>query len=61
VSSLPVKIEIVRQLNEKVWAQLGAKVRPVIDSIQPLAKACDAHARMESSAHIGKILLDVTN
>ena len=61
VSALPVKVEIVRQLNEKVWAHLGAKVTPVIDSILPLARACDAHARMEISEHIGKILLDVGN
>ena len=61
VSALPVKMEIVRQLNEKVWPHLGAKVAPVIDSILPLAQACDAHARMESSAHIGKILLEVTH
>jgi NADPH2:quinone reductase len=60
VSALPVKVEIVRQLNEKVWPHLGAKVTPVIDSILPLAKACDAHSRMETSEHIGKILLDVT-
>ena len=61
VSALPVKIEIVRQLNAQVWAHLGAKVFPVIDSILPLALACDAHARMESSEHIGKILLEVTH
>lgn len=60
VSELPLKIEIVRQLNERVWPHLGSKVTPEIDSVFPLAKACDAHARMESSAHIGKILLDVT-
>lgn len=60
LSALAVKIEIVRQLNEKVWPHLG-KVTPVIDSILPLAQACDAHARMESSAHIGKILLEVTH
>jgi NADPH:quinone reductase-like Zn-dependent oxidoreductase len=59
VSALPVKIEIVRQLNERVWAHLGTKVTPVIDSVLPLTQACDAHARMESSAHIGKILLEV--
>jgi NADPH2:quinone reductase len=59
VSALPVKIEIVRQLNEQVWPHLGSKVFPVIDSILPLARACDAHARMETSEHIGKILLEV--
>ena len=61
VSALPVKVEIVRQLNEQVWAHLGTKVKPVIDSVLPLAKASDAHARMETSAHIGKILLEVTH
>ena len=61
VSALPVKVEVVRQINEQVWAHLGGKVKPVLDSILPLARACDAHARMESSAHIGKILLEVTH
>jgi NADPH2:quinone reductase len=61
VSALPVKIEIVRQLNERVWPHLGTKVTPIIDSILPLEKACDAHAHMETSEHIGKILLEVTH
>lgn len=60
VSELAVKVEIVRQLNERVWPHLGTKVTPVIDSIFPLVKACDAHARMETSEHIGKILLEVS-
>lgn len=37
----------------------AAKVRPVIDSTFPLAQASAAHAGMESSAHIGKIVLVV--
>jgi NADPH2:quinone reductase len=60
-SALPVKIGIVRELDEKVWPHLGTKVTPTIDSIFSLAKACDAHARMETSEHIGKILLEVTH
>lgn len=59
VSALPVKVEIVRQLNERVWPHLGERVRPFIDTVFPLERACDAHARMETSAHIGKILLEV--
>ena len=55
------KVEIVRQLNERVWPHLGDKVKPYIDSVFPLARACDAHARMETSEHIGKILLEVTH
>ena len=58
-SSLTVKTEIVRQTTKKVWPHLGIQVTPLIDSILPLEKACDAHARMETSEHIGKILLEV--
>jgi len=35
------------------------KVKPLIDSTFPLAQAAAAHAKMESSAHIGKIVLVV--
>jgi len=58
-SALSLKTEIVRQVTERVWPHLGAKVTPIIDSVFPLASAADAHARMESSVHIGKILLEV--
>jgi putative PIG3 family NAD(P)H quinone oxidoreductase len=56
-SEIEVKKEIVRQIEERVWPHLGSKVTPIIDSVLPLEKADDAHARMESSVHIGKILL----
>jgi len=58
-STLAVKIEIVRQVRERAWPHLGTQVTPLVDSIFPLAQATHAHARMESSAHIGKILLEV--
>ncbi len=35
----------------------NGSIRPVMDSAYPLAKASEAHARMESGAHIGKIVL----
>ncbi|MDI3470633.1 MAG: Quinone oxidoreductase [Pseudolabrys sp.] len=35
------------------------KIKPVMDSTFPLAKASDAHKRMEASGHIGKIVLTV--
>ena len=60
VSPLSLKIEIVRQVTERVWPHLGTQVTPIIDSILPLADAAGAHARMESSIHIGKILLAVS-
>jgi NADPH:quinone reductase-like Zn-dependent oxidoreductase len=59
VSALSLKTEIVRQVTERVWPHLGTKVTPIIDSIMPLADAAGAHARMETSAHIGKILLEI--
>lgn len=61
VSALATKKEIVRQVMDRVWPHLGIKVTPVIDSVMPLADAAGAHARMETSAHIGKILLEVTH
>jgi len=58
-STLQNKTEIARQLLERVWPRLGKTITPVLDSVLPLEHAVEAHARMESSAHIGKILLEV--
>jgi len=56
--SVADKGKMARAMEEKVWPLLNAgKVRPVIDSTFPLAEAAKAHARMESSQHIGKIVL----
>ncbi len=55
---LEVKARIAQALEEKVWPLLNnGTVRPVIDSRFALADAAAAHARMESNAHIGKIVL----
>jgi len=52
------KGEIARALEEHVWPLIGAgEIRSVIDSTFALAEAPDAHRRMESSQHIGKIVL----
>lgn len=56
-----LKTEIARQVLDRVWPHLGSRVTPIIDSIMPLARVADAHARMESSVHIGKILLEVAH
>jgi len=49
---------IAEALRAKVWPLLGeGRCKPVIDSLFPLAEAAKAHQRMESSAHIGKIVL----
>lgn len=58
-TDVPFKIGLMRELTAKVWPELGRSVRPVIDRIYPLQKAEDAHRRMESGAHIGKLLLEV--
>jgi putative PIG3 family NAD(P)H quinone oxidoreductase len=58
--SVPDKGAIARAVEQHVLPLVAAgKVRPLIDSTYPLAQASAAHARMESSAHIGKIVLVV--
>ena len=58
--SVAAKAAIARELREKVWPLLDAgRVAPVMDSSFAFEKAADAHARMESSGHIGKIVLEV--
>lgn len=50
---------IARALETEVWPLLASRrVAPVVDRVFPLADAAAAHAYMESSAHIGKIVLD---
>ena len=52
------KARIAEELRQHVWPLLeSGRIAPVIDSEFALADATSAHARMESSAHIGKILL----
>lgn len=54
------KARIAGELREHVWPLVDAgRVAPVMDSHFPLEDAAKAHARMESSAHIGKIVLEV--
>ncbi|MEM7090281.1 MAG: NAD(P)H-quinone oxidoreductase [Pseudomonadota bacterium] len=54
------KARIAQDLQEAVWPLLDAgRIAPVMDSEFALDQAVAAHARMESSAHIGKIVLNV--
>src|SRR5712671_6711114 len=56
--SVPDKAAIAQAVERSVWPLIVAgKVRPVMDKVFPFRQAADAHARMESSAHIGKIVL----
>jgi NADPH:quinone reductase len=55
-----VKAGFARALESKVWPLIAAgKVKVVMDSTFPLAQAAEAHRRLESSQHIGKIVLTV--
>ena len=54
------KAKIAKQLRDVVWPLLSqGKIAPVMDSTFNMAEAASAHSRMESSAHIGKIVLAV--
>ncbi|MHA3915474.1 NAD(P)H-quinone oxidoreductase [Halovulum sp. GXIMD14793] len=54
------KARIATSLREKVWPLLAAgRISPVMDETFALTDAAEAHARMESSVHIGKIILKV--
>ncbi|MFL6660026.1 MAG: NAD(P)H-quinone oxidoreductase [Massilia sp.] len=54
------KAAIAKQLQQHVWPLIGAgKIKPVIFKTFPLAEAAQAHALMESSTHVGKIMLQV--
>jgi NADPH2:quinone reductase len=54
------KARIAEDLRAHVWPLIEAgRVAPVMDSEFPLSEAAAAHARMESSGHIGKIVLKV--
>jgi putative PIG3 family NAD(P)H quinone oxidoreductase len=55
-----VKARIAESLRAHVWPLLEAgRIAPVMDSEFPMAEAAAAHARMESSQHVGKIVLKI--
>ncbi|MFJ3046284.1 NAD(P)H-quinone oxidoreductase [Herbaspirillum chlorophenolicum] len=54
------KAAIAASLRERVWPLIEAgQIKPVIHHTFPLEQAAQAHAMMESSAHIGKIMLQL--
>jgi NADPH2:quinone reductase len=51
---------IAQALKEKVWPVLNrGRCGPVIHATFPLSRAAEAHRLMESSTHVGKIVLTV--
>jgi putative PIG3 family NAD(P)H quinone oxidoreductase len=60
VRTVEEKGELARDLEANVWPLLtSGRVAPVIDRTFPLADAAEAHRRMETSEHVGKIVLTV--
>jgi len=58
--SVQDKAVIADALREIVWPLIETgRIAPVMDSTFPLLQAADAHRRIESSGHIGKIVLEV--
>jgi NADPH:quinone reductase len=56
--SVAYKTALAQELRAKAWPLLEAgRVKPVIHQVFPAAKAAEAHALMESSTHVGKIVL----
>ena len=60
VRTVEEKGELARDLEANVWPLLASgRVAPVIDRTFPLVDAAQAHRRLETSEHVGKIVLTV--
>ena len=56
--SVAYKTALAQDLRAHAWPLIEAgTVKPVIHQVFPAARACDAHALMETSTHVGKIVL----
>ncbi|HET6943277.1 MAG TPA: NAD(P)H-quinone oxidoreductase [Sphingomicrobium sp.] len=54
------KTMVADEIARTVWPYIeGGRLKPVIDSIFPLNRAAEAHARMEAGDHVGKIVLEI--
>ena len=60
--SADAKAEIAASLEREIWPLIASgAIKPVIHSTFALGEAAAAHALMESSQHIGKIILVMGN
>lgn len=55
---LEEKTRLTAAVAAQFWPQIGKAVKPIVDSVFPLSEAGKAQAHMETSNHIGKIILD---
>jgi NADPH:quinone reductase len=59
--SVEFKTMVADEIAKTVWPYVeGGRLKPVIDSVFPLADAAAAHARMEAGEHVGKIVLEIS-
>ncbi len=59
---VPFKAELARALEETVWPIVGmGRYKPVIDSVFPLEEVVEAHRRIDSGEHFGKIILTMAD
>jgi putative PIG3 family NAD(P)H quinone oxidoreductase len=58
--SVEFKTMVADEITKTVWPYVeGGRLKPVIDSVFSLGEVADAHARMESGEHVGKIVLEM--
>ena len=56
--SVEFKTMVADEIERIVWPHVAAgALKPVIDTVLPLARAAEAHRRMEAGTHVGKIVL----
>ncbi len=54
------KTMVADEIARSVWPYVeGGRLKSVIDSVFPLQKAAEAHARMEAGEHVGKLVLEI--
>ena len=59
---LAFKAELARSLEEAVWPVIAqGRYKPLIDKLFPLTQAVEAHRRIDSGEHVGKIILTMTD
>ncbi len=58
--SVEFKTMVADEIATTVWPYVeGGRLKPVIDGVYQLGRAADAHARMDSGEHVGKVVLQV--